>query len=268
MNKDEARTIHALYAALHQAHKHAPAMWTMQECNRVLTAIMAAKPFSWRVIGITPLALQKLSENDFRLKTGHGITRGHLRPRIETVRALMLPVEPLCEEAFFESWLVNDRTVLCAKGENREAIPSYIPIDNELGTLFSCHGKLAGWHHRKAEQDSLKALHKDHGQRHQLPPKEKDARAAPVRKNIRTAHNKGKPNHLHSVEVGSTRYRSTWSAWQSLQICVSLPERARVSACEKFRGQLKRSRTGQLDYLDPITRKTYSFRLIPYNSSY
>jgi len=103
----------------------------------------------------------------FSSKSRQGITRAHLRPRIDTVRNLLLPDKPLSEREFFETWLTNDRTILCAKGENRRAIPKYIPIENEDGTLFSCHGKLAGWHHRKREREFLKELF--HGRpRHSL----------------------------------------------------------------------------------------------------
>jgi hypothetical protein len=83
------------------------------------------------------------------------------------VRKLLVPDKPLAEREFLETWLANDRTILCAKGENKRAIPKYIPIENEDGTLFSCHGKLAGWYHRKREREFLKELF--HGRaRHSL----------------------------------------------------------------------------------------------------
>lgn len=158
MNSDEARTIHLLYSAVHKAHKEAPAVWTVQECNRILTAIMSAKAFSWRVIGITPAALDEFAKNGFSSKSRQGITRAHLLPRIDTVRKLLVPDKPLAEGEFFETWLAHDCTILCAKGENKRAIPKYIPIENEDGTLFSCLGKLAGWHHGKREREFLKDL--------------------------------------------------------------------------------------------------------------
>jgi hypothetical protein len=265
MDKTEARTTYALYWALHQVHKKAPTVWTVQECTRVLTAIMAAKSYSWRVIGITPSALHEFASAGFRSRSGQGITRAHLRPRIETVRTLMNPPEPLSQETFFDTWLANDATVLCAKGENRATIPKYIPIDNELGALFSGHRKLAGWHHRKAEQDFLRALHQDHTKSNQKRAEPERSSAKVIRKEIRIAHNKGKPNYLHSVEVDGVRYRSTWTAWLALEIGGSMPERKKISACEKFRGQLKRSKSGQLAYPDPTSGKIYTFRLIPFD---
>lgn len=268
MNKDEASTTYAMYRALHQVHKEAPAVWTVQECTRVLTAIMAAKSSSWRVIGITPAALVTFAETGFRSTSGQGITRAHLRPRIDTVRAVMHPREPLTEKAFFDTWVTNDLTVLCAKGENRKTITNYIEIDNDQGMLFSCHGKLAGWHHRVAEQDFLRALHDRQAKSRRVRRPSKQGKGAVVRKVSGPAHNKGKPNYLHSVEVGGINYRSAWAAWQSLQIGDTMPERKRISANEKFRGQLKRSKSGRLDYTDPTTGKTYRFRLIPYNAKY
>jgi hypothetical protein len=116
------------------------------------------KSVSWRVVGITPAAVDAFAAADFRLKSGQGITGAHLRPRIETVRELLAPDTPLSEREFLDIWLTNDRTILCARGENRLAIPKYIPIENDDGTLFSCHGKLAGWHHRKRERGFLKQL--------------------------------------------------------------------------------------------------------------
>jgi hypothetical protein len=69
----------------------------MQECNRVLTAIMAAKAFSWRVIGITPAALDEFAAANFYSKSRQGITRADLRPRFDTVRKLLLPDKPFFE---------------------------------------------------------------------------------------------------------------------------------------------------------------------------
>jgi|SRR5271157_3691740 len=68
MNSDEARTIHLLYSTVHQVYKQVPTVWTVQECNRVLTAIMAGKAFSWRVIGITPAALDEFAAAGFYSK--------------------------------------------------------------------------------------------------------------------------------------------------------------------------------------------------------
>lgn len=158
MQIEASHTFHTLYLAVYRAHKEAPDIFTDHECNRIMTAIMAAKQFSWRVIGITEAALKRFSEFDFRYKSKMGLTRAHLKPRIATVRSLLAPAEPLGESDFLNEWLQNDKTVLCAQGENTTFLPTYIEFENANGELFSCHGKLAGWRHGQRERDFLRAL--------------------------------------------------------------------------------------------------------------
>jgi hypothetical protein len=43
-----------LYVCLHRARRKSPETWTDRECTRVMTSIMAAKHWSWHVVGITP----------------------------------------------------------------------------------------------------------------------------------------------------------------------------------------------------------------------
>jgi hypothetical protein len=117
-----------LYLAVHTAHAVAPGIWTVSHCTRILTAIMSAKPFAWRVVGVTPAALKKLSELDFRYQSKCGLTRAHLRPRIETVRELLGRAEPLPQIEFIEFWFTHDRTVLCAAGENRAIVPQFVEL--------------------------------------------------------------------------------------------------------------------------------------------
>jgi hypothetical protein len=81
-----------------------------------------------------------------------------------------------------------------------------------------------------------------------------------IRKVIGTAHNKGKPNKMESVEVCGVSYRSVWAAWQALKIS------GNPWWHQPFRAKLKvPSNRGQLSYTDQYTGKTYLFRLIPYN---
>jgi hypothetical protein len=158
MQIEASHTYHALYQAVHRAHKESPRIFTDHECNRVLTSIMAGKAFSWRVVGITEAALIKFFELKFRYKSKMGLTRAHLIPRIVTVRALLTPSEPFSESDFCNIWLQNDKTVFCASGENKASMPKFIEFENADGELFSCHGKLAGWHHRRREQEFLRTL--------------------------------------------------------------------------------------------------------------
>ena len=102
--------------------------------------------------------MNKFSECSFRYKSGMGVTRAHLVPRIETARMLLAPAEPLTENEFWKTWLHNDVTVLCAAGENKASIASFIPFENADGELFSCHRVLAGWRHGRVEREHLRSL--------------------------------------------------------------------------------------------------------------
>jgi hypothetical protein len=157
---EAAHTYHAMYLALHNARASAPRIWTDHHCARVLTSIMSGKLFSWRVVGITKAALKKLHQLNYCYQSGHGLTRAHLSPRIDTVRELLRPDEPLSEPEFIEYWLTHDRTVICARGENKTTIPSFIQIENEDALLFSSNS--VAWKHRKAERDLLKTLYEKH----------------------------------------------------------------------------------------------------------
>lgn len=157
---DAPHTYHALYLAVHNAHSEAPHIWTNHHCTRLLTSIMSSKPFSWRVVGITTEALKRLHQLNYRYKSGEGLTRAHLHPRIETVQELLKRHEPMSESEFIEYWLTHDRTVICARGENRPTISHFIPIENPHGSLFSSNS--VAWKHGKAECDLLRALYAKH----------------------------------------------------------------------------------------------------------
>jgi hypothetical protein len=156
---EAAATYHGMYVKLFEAHKTAPNIWTLQECTRIMTAIMAAKSFSWRVVGITPLALELFADNNYGKFKNSGITRAHLVPRIKTVEALLSENAPYPQDEFLSRWILNDKTVICAKGENRIIVPRYISFQNDDGQLFSCANVLAGWRHTEKEREFLKNLH-------------------------------------------------------------------------------------------------------------
>ncbi len=152
---------HKIYLAVLEAHRESPSTFTHQECNRILSAMMAAKSFSWKVIGITEAALKRFEEINFKRTKGHGIVRAHILPRIDTVKKLIGRDSPFEPEEFMEFWIKRDQTVFCIKSENRQTIPDYLPISNENGKLFSCDGVLAGWHHKKAEREFLEGFSGD-----------------------------------------------------------------------------------------------------------
>jgi hypothetical protein len=156
LKKIEAgHTYHCLYLAIHRAHKEAPDIWKIQDCTRILTAIMAVRSFSWHVAGITKAAFAKCRESDFK-RPKEKITRAHLKQRIETARSLMTPSEPYVESEFFKIWLENDKTVLCVRGENKTPVPQWEDIENPDGELFP--STLGGFRHGPREQEHLRAM--------------------------------------------------------------------------------------------------------------
>jgi hypothetical protein len=157
---DAPRTYHALYLAVHAAHTEAPLIWTEPHCNRLLTEIMSSQPFSWRVVGITKAALKKFNELNYRYKSGEGLTRAHLQPRIKTVMELLQRDQPMSEREFVEYWLRHDETVICARGENRPTVENEIPIENPRGLLFSSNS--VAWKHKESEVQLLKTLYAEH----------------------------------------------------------------------------------------------------------
>jgi hypothetical protein len=152
-----AHTYYSLYRAVHAAHAEAPQIWTVGHCTRLLTSIMSAKPFAWRVVGVTRAALKKFHELNYRYQSRHGLTRAHRTPRIETVRELLNRSEPLSQSEFIEYWFAHDETILCATGENKASVPPHIEIENLDGSLFSSNR--VAWRHGKKERELLQVLY-------------------------------------------------------------------------------------------------------------
>jgi hypothetical protein len=161
--------LHAVYVALFQTHQASPLVFRDNDLTRLLTSLMGSRPWSWRVIGVTPKALALYSEANFEKPKGNQIQRGHVRPRVSTARELFKGDAPLNLQTFFETFLESDRTVLMTREENPSRarkgtepdirgadIPSFFPIDQTLD-LFQC-GSLIGYIHRKEETNFLSKL--------------------------------------------------------------------------------------------------------------
>lgn len=156
MNYDSS--LYTVYEAIFHARKQSPELWTDGYSTTVLTALMGGRAWGWPVVGVTPAALEVFAGNDYRYKSRSGVTRAHLRPRIETMREAMSGDNPLSEEEFFWTWNENDKTILCARGENKNNyIPDFIPIENPNAQLFS--SRKVSWTHRKPEIELLRKLH-------------------------------------------------------------------------------------------------------------
>jgi len=158
----ELRTaLHSIYLAQFQVIKQHPKVFDKNDATRMLTGLMGSRPWSWRVVGITPAALEIFAQNGFVRVKGQ-VERGHLGERNKTASHLYFERQaPMELNEFYEYFLERDRTVLMAKHENRARssgpLPDYIPVPVEL-ELFPC-GSLVGWKHRKLEMEFLRSLH-------------------------------------------------------------------------------------------------------------
>lgn len=144
INETQKKALYEKYLAIFNAHKSDPAFFTLQQSNTELTTVMGGRHWSWHVIGITKAALEIYKECGYRYKSKQGLTRAHIKPRIETSKRLLTRVVPVSQEEFFEIWLEADKTIICGPGENRRGfVPEYIRLENDDYRLFKSH--TVGW---------------------------------------------------------------------------------------------------------------------------
>jgi len=155
------QALHGLYVALFNAKQACPKDFHGGRLTTIQTAIMGIENYGWRVIGITREALDLLATEDFdKNKLPRRLCRGHIIDRVDTARQLFDREKPMPLEAFFDTFLHNDRTVIMLNEQNKHtaSFPKYIEIDNTDAELFS-NGSLMGWKHRKKEREYLRRLH-------------------------------------------------------------------------------------------------------------
>lgn len=157
------KSLHDLYVALFHARKASPVEFHDSKTTTVFTAVMGLESLTWRVVGITPEALDLLATVAFdKAKLPRKLCRGHKKDRIDTMRFMFHRDEPLSEDAFFDAFLASDPVVIMTNEQNVHTtrFPTYIEIDNRTGELFP-NGSLMGWKHRKKEREFLRRLHQE-----------------------------------------------------------------------------------------------------------
>lgn len=154
MNEQKLLAIHAKYL-VDFANKH---VYSKNELNKFMTCYFGNEVWSWRVIGITPEALLKIKEMDFKIKAHSGITRAHLTPRAEMTDYVFDREIPLTASELLTYWQSTDQTLICAKGQNKkELTASFFPIDNANGELFTTN-MMVGFRLKDAEKEILLGL--------------------------------------------------------------------------------------------------------------
>ena len=162
INETQKKALYGKYLAIYSAYKADPSFFTLSQCNTELTTVMGGRGWSWHVIGITKVALEIYKQSGFRYKSRQGLTRAHIKPRIETSKKLLSPDTPISLEDFFEIWLEADKTIICGPGENKDGfVPEYIALLNDDYSLFKSH--TIGWKESiNLEGKLLKNLYEKH----------------------------------------------------------------------------------------------------------
>lgn len=155
--------LYGLYLALFAAKKSCPEDFHMGRLTTIQTAVMGIEDHGWRVVGITPEALDLLATEEFQKnRLPRQLCRGHVIDRVATTRMLFHRLRPLSLRQFFSRFLKNDATVIMLNEQNRQTqFPDFVPIENAGGDLFP-NGSLMGWKHRKKEREFLMWLYAMH----------------------------------------------------------------------------------------------------------
>jgi len=152
---EERKAMHRVYVAIHGEKDRLP--HNPSHRTRLLTEVFGGNRWSWWVVGITPSALNRFAENDF--KKTKGIVRAHLKSRREIYDYILNTDLPLNCEQLFSYLLTEEETVLATKRENSPKVDlrgQYIPLSNSDRLLFQ--GRYVGWHHGADEQEALRSV--------------------------------------------------------------------------------------------------------------
>lgn len=137
------------------------------EANRVklLSTLFSINPNSWRVVGITPEALEIFKKYEFQKKSGMRINRSHITQRFGFYQSLLNPENKISgAEEFWNLYYENDMTVLASASENMSAdvtiFENAYPVPQDERKLFQTAGY--AWKHKDEEEAFLKDLFQKH----------------------------------------------------------------------------------------------------------
>lgn len=119
---------------------------------------------NWRVVGITPKALERFANQNFTYRTGSRIQRAHVFNRHQTYGSLV--DNPVEQPAFWNFIAERDRTILAIEGEySSVSFDAMIHLPDQ--GLFPSHGATilfralsVGYRFRSQEAEELRLLHK------------------------------------------------------------------------------------------------------------
>ena len=128
----------------------------MKQRCRILNEVISWHPDAWKVVGITPAALEIFAQHNFKRVAKMGIQRAHLVDRADTYREMLNTCMSNCDE-WWEYYCNNDRTVFSTVEENMGDMNIDTIIWFDAPGLFNIQG--FAWRHRKIEIEFLRNLY-------------------------------------------------------------------------------------------------------------
>ena len=156
MTSADKEDIYDFYIFLHQKFKKNSNLFlSKQRWSELFSLLMKGRKEFWRVVGITPKALELYRLNKF--KTSKGLVRGHLNMRIKTFELFFSTDDQLSYHEFWKLFKKYDPVILMTKEENKSHdIPVYIKISNPKSNFFTNSG--INWQLTKQDVELLKSL--------------------------------------------------------------------------------------------------------------
>ena len=161
MSKYHITDKHLLKEVLHNDYQIIKKMRTPEGNKiKILSTLFSTNPNSWRVVGITPEALEVFKKHNFKKVSGMGINRSHLIQRHSYYKNL-LNMEIPSQQEFWEKYYNNDITVLATSSENMKNSPSLIKESIHVPTDHRSLFRTAGyaWKHKEEEESFLRELY-------------------------------------------------------------------------------------------------------------
>lgn len=130
---------------------------------KMLELIVAQGTNNWRVVGVSPAALEQFAKQEYKQVAGAGIQRAHVHQRFETY-GLLIDNEQKPDE-FWEMIADRDRTILALRGElNTISFDQAIPIEDPGLFITSDQtvyfpAQQVGYRHSIIEREFLREFH-------------------------------------------------------------------------------------------------------------
>ncbi len=160
MTKEDMLDLYDLYKIFYEKyHKNKNLFFSRQRWSELFSLISKGRSELWRVVGITPNALEIYQSNTFKKNT-KGLVRGHIEMRIKTFDIFFNTDHLLSFEQFWKKLKKLDPVVIMTREENKNhEVPKYIKIENPKGLFFSNFG--TNWKVSDTDVLLLKKLFKE-----------------------------------------------------------------------------------------------------------